>query len=77
MFSAISTNWQGQPLTDYPTILEFIRHTGTEEGLEIQAQLDERTYAIGRKIPDTTMNQLNIYHYVFHGEWNYRISPQV
>ena len=76
MFSAISANWRGQPLKDYETILEFIRHAGTEEGLEIQAHLDPATYVTGRKISDAAMKSLNIYHYAFHGEWNYKISPQ-
>jgi hypothetical protein len=77
MFRAISANWQGQPLRDHETILEFIRHTGTEEGLEIQAQLDPATYATGRKISDAAMKELNSYRYAFHGEWNYKISPQI
>ena len=76
MFSAISENWRGQPLIDHDTVLEFIRHTGTEEGLEIQAQLDPALYVTGRKISDAKMEQLNIYQYAFHGEWNYKISPQ-
>jgi len=76
MFSAISANWRGHPLIDYDTILAFIRHAGTEEGLEIQAQLDTRTYATGRKISKAAMAALNIHHYAFHGEWNYKISPQ-
>jgi hypothetical protein len=76
MFSAISANWRGQPFIDHETILEFIRHAGTEEGLEIQAQLDPSTYATGRKISDAAFNSLNLYRYTFHGEWNYKISPQ-
>ena len=76
MFNWITQNWQGQPLTDYETILSLICHAGTEEGLEIHAQLDEAMYPTGRKISDAVFQQLNIYHYAFHGEWNYKISPQ-
>ncbi len=76
MFSAISANWRGQPLIDYETILEFIRHTRTEAGVEIHAELDETPYAIGRKISDGEFSRVNVYHYAFHGEWNYKISPQ-
>jgi len=76
MFSAISANWRGEPLIDLDTILAFIQHAGTEEGLHIQATLDTATYATGRKISDKAMQQLNIQHDDFHGEWNYTISPQ-
>lgn len=76
LFNWISQNWQGQPLTDYETILALICHAGTEAGLEIHAQLDEAMYPTGIKIADSVFEQLNIYHYAFHGEWNYKISPQ-
>lgn len=76
MFSAISANWRGRPLTDHETILEFIRHAGTETGLEIRAELDTATYATGRKISDAALERVNLYRYAFHGEWNYKISPQ-
>lgn len=76
MFNAITANWRGEPLVDYETVLAFIRHAGTEEGLEIQAALDTAIYPVGRKISDEAMNTLNIQHDTFHGEWNYTISPQ-
>lgn len=77
MFSAISANWRGEPLIDHETILELIRHAGAEGGLEIQAQLDPAAYTTGRKISDVAFRSLNIYRYTFHGEWNYKISPQI
>jgi hypothetical protein len=77
MFSAISANWRGKPLADHETILELIRHAGTEEGLHIQAELDTAIYETGRKIPDVAFKRINLYRYTFHGEWNYKISPQI
>ncbi len=76
MFRVISQNWQGQPLLDHETILSLLCHTATEEGLEIMARLDTNVYEIGKKISDEDFAQRNIYRYAFHGEWNYKISPQ-
>lgn len=76
MFSAISQNWQGQPLLDHATILSLLCHTTTEEGLEITARLDTNVYETGKKVSDEEFAQVNIYRYTFHGEWNYKISPQ-
>lgn len=76
MFSFISQNWRGQPLTDYATIVSLISNTTTSHGLKIKAQLDETVYEKGIKVSDEELNLVNIYKYKFHGEWNYRISPQ-
>ena len=76
MFNAISENWRGIPLTDYETIVSLLNHTTTEKGLEIRGVLDERTYEKGKKISDEELASVNIYKYAFHGEWNYKISPQ-
>lgn len=76
MFSMISQNWKGQPLTDYATIVSLISHTTTDTGLEIKAKLDERIYKKGQKVSDDELNQVNLYRYKFHGNWNYKISPQ-
>lgn len=76
MFSFISQNWRGQPLTDYATIVSLICHTTTSHGLTIKAKLDETVYEKGIKVADEKLNLVNIYKYTFHGDWNYRISPQ-
>jgi hypothetical protein len=76
MFNAISENWRGISLTDYETIVSLLNHTTTEAGLEIRAMLDERIYETGKNISDEELASVNIYPYTFHGEWNYKISPQ-
>jgi hypothetical protein len=76
MFSFISQNWRGQPLTDYATVISLICHTKTDEGLEIRAGPDENVYEKGIKISDEALKQVNLYKYKFHGDWNYKISPQ-
>jgi len=40
LFSFISMNWRGKPLTTYRTVVELIAATTTRTGLTVQASLD-------------------------------------
>jgi hypothetical protein len=76
MFSFISMNWRGRPLTDLRTIVELIAATTTDTGLTIHADLDLNWYPTGVKITDTELAALPIKgNTAFHPEWNYTISP--
>jgi hypothetical protein len=75
LFSFISTNWRGEPLTDYETIVRLIANTTTATGLKVTCRLDRRKYAVGRKISDEEMKGVKIVKDKFHGEWNYTILP--
>ena len=75
LFSFISTNWRGEPLTDYETIVRLIANTTTATGLMVTCRLDRRKYAVGRKISDEEMKRVKIVEDKFHGEWNYTIVP--
>jgi transposase len=77
MFSYISMNWRGKPLITRETVVNLIGNTKTKKGLEIQAQLDENIYEKGIKISDKEMENINIEKEDFHGEWNYKILPQI
>ena len=44
MFSFISNNWAARPLTDYETVLKFIRTTKTSTGLKIRAAFHTKQY---------------------------------
>jgi len=44
--------------------------------LKIKAELDQNSYQPGRKISDQQMAALQIERDPFHGEWNYKITPQ-
>ena len=76
LFSFISSNWRGEPLRDYETIVKLIARTTTAKGLKVKCRLDRRKYPIGRKISAQQMKSLNIERYRFHGEWNYIIKPR-
>lgn len=75
LFSFISMNWRGKPLTDYQTIINLIAKTETKTGLEVKARLDKRKYKKGKKVSDREMKELNLNKHKFHGEWNYTIKP--
>ena len=49
MFSAISLNGRGRPLTTLQTVVNLIGHTRTKKGLTIQANLDLGSYPTGQK----------------------------
>ena len=75
MFSYISLNWKGQPLTSYEAVLNLIGSTRTKTGLKVKAILDTRDYETGVKIPDNEMLRLNIRHHKINPRWNYTIHP--
>ena len=76
MFSFISMNWRGKPLSSYETIIKLIGSTRTRKGLRIEARLDERDYETGIKILDEDMAQLNISLHELYPKWNYSIKPR-
>ena len=75
LFSYISINWRGKPLTSLAVIIGLINGTTTESGLKVTARLDEKEYKTGIKISDEEFEKINIKRYKFHGEWNYIIRP--
>src|SRR5258706_9033386 len=76
LFSYISINWRGKPLTSLELIIELISHTTTEEGLTVTAIKDTQSYPTGIKVSDEEMDALHLIRHPFHGEWNYTIQPQ-
>jgi Rhodopirellula transposase DDE domain len=76
LFSFISSNWRGEPLRDYETIVNLIASTTTAKGLKVTCRLDRRKYPTGRKVSVEEMKRVNLRPNKFHGEWNYTIEPQ-
>jgi hypothetical protein len=75
LFSFISSNWRGEPLCDYETVVKLIARTTTAKGLTVTCRLDRRRYATGRRVTKAEMQQVNLHPDAFHGEWNYVIRP--
>jgi len=73
LFSYISMNWRGKPLTSLAVIIGLINGTTTKSGLKVTAKLDIGEYKTGIKIPDEEFEKINLKRYKFHGEWNYII----
>lgn len=76
LFSFISSNWRGEPLRDYETIVNLISKTTTAKGLKVTWRLDRRKYPTGRKVSDEEMKRVNLERNRFHGDWNYVIRPK-
>ena len=76
MFSYISINWRGRPLTTYNVVVNLISNTKTESGLQIRAEMDTRKYEKGIKISNEDFEKINLKKCQFHGEWNYIIRPR-
>jgi hypothetical protein len=78
MFSAISLNWRGRPLTSHAMVVQLIGHTRPKTGLQIQAALDTNASATGKKADKKTLAALNIERPDDHNsQWNYIIRPHV
>lgn len=76
LFSFISSNWRGEPLTDYETVVNLISNTTTTTGLKVSCKLDRRRYPVGRKVSDEEWEKINLVPDDFHGDWNYTIQPR-
>jgi transposase len=76
LFSFITSNWQGEPLLDYETVVNPISKTTTTAGLEVSCRLDRRRYPLGRKVTQEEWVKINLIRDGFHGDWNYRLRPR-
>lgn len=75
LFSYIAQNWRGKPLLSYEVIVNLIGSTTTTKGLSVICELDQNKYEIGIKVTDKELKSINLKKNEFHGEWNYKISP--
>lgn len=76
LFSAITMNWRGRPLTSYEVIVETIGTVTTKTGLTVEARLDLGDYPKGIKISDKDMKVFEatrLDRHVFHPDWNYTV----
>ncbi|MFF3313799.1 ISAzo13 family transposase [Streptomyces sp. NPDC002952] len=76
LFSHITMNWRGRPLTSHEVIVQSIAATTTRTGLRVRAALDTNTYPTGVRVGDAEMAALPLTRHAFHGDWNYALHPQ-
>ena len=79
LFSHITLDWRGRPLTSHEVMLQTIAATTTRTGLTVHAELDTDTYPSGIKIPDKQIKALHeagtLRRHDWHPEWNYTLKP--
>jgi len=77
LFSAITSNWRGRPLTSHQVVVDLIGATTTRTGLTVHAEADTNSYPRGIKISDAQMAAIapQLKPEKFHGEWNYTLTP--
>jgi len=76
LFSHITMNWRGRPLTSHQVIVAAICATTTGTGLKVHAELDTGTYPPGATISDEQMAALPLHRHDWHGDWNYTLQPE-
>src|SRR3954462_14404820 len=75
LFSQITMNWRGRPLTSHEVVVATIASPRTRTGLRVDAELDTGDYPLGLAV---TAGQLRALPIVAHGEqgaWNYTSEP--
>jgi transposase len=75
LFSHITMNWRGRPLTSHEVIVAAIASTTTGTGLTVRAELDTGTYPTGAQITGAQMAALPLRRHDWHGDWNYTLYP--
>jgi hypothetical protein len=73
LFSHITLNWSGRPLTSHQVVVNLIAATTTRTGLHVHAELDTGSYPTGIRISDAQMAALPVTRHTFHGDWNYTL----
>jgi transposase len=75
MFSFVTKNWRGKPLTSYQVIVELVAGTTTTTGLRILAEWDQGYYPTGVEVTDKEIARLPLTGHDWHPEWNYDLTP--
>ncbi len=75
LFSHITMNWRGRPLTNHEVVVKSIAATRTRTGLWVHAELDAGAYPIGISVSHEYVRSLPITPHEHQGAWNYTIDP--
>jgi len=75
LFSAITMNWRGRPLTSHEVVVNLIGATTNSKGLKVRAHRDTDTYPLGIKISKAELAAVPVAPHEFHGDWNYTVDP--
>jgi hypothetical protein len=75
LFSQITMNWRGRPLTSHEVVVATIASTRTRTGMRVHAELDTGSYPIGIAVTRDQLRRLPIQAHPARGAWNYTILP--
>ena len=78
LFSQITLNWRGRPLTSHDVVVNTIGAVRTSTGLAVTAVLDENSCPTGTQVSDEQMHDLQdraLTRHRFRGDWNYALRP--
>jgi len=75
MFSLISGNWAGEPLTSYEVMLKYIRRTRSAQGFHCRASVDTHEYAARGSISAQDRAGVRLERRRVLPQWNYTIVP--
>ncbi|MGH9186075.1 MAG: ISAzo13 family transposase, partial [Acidimicrobiales bacterium] len=75
LFSAITSNWRGRPLTSHEVVVNLIGATTNKRGLKVHAHLDAGSYPLGVKVTKAELAAVPLTRHDFHGDWNYTVHP--
>ena len=73
LFSRITLNWRGRPLTTYQTIINLIANTTTTTGLTVRCALDPNLYPTKIKVTTQERKSIPLTRHKFQPNWNYTI----
>jgi transposase len=77
LFSHITLNWRGRPLTSHEVLVQTIASTRTSTGLRVAAELDTGAYPLGVSVSKARMQALPLTPHSWCGSWNYSIGTAV
>jgi transposase len=75
LFSHITMNWRGRPLTSHEVVVNSIAATRTRTGLCVHAELDAGSYPTGISVSRAQLRSLPITAHEHRGTWNYTVAP--
>jgi Rhodopirellula transposase DDE domain len=76
LFSHITLNWRGRPLTSHEVVVKTIAATTTRSGLRVEAALDTGDYPTGVAISKERFDALPLQRHAAHSVWNYTLHPR-
>ena len=76
LFSQISATWAGYVLMSLGILLAWIRRTTTSTGLKVTANILDKTYVTGKKVPNKEFQTIQISRHETCPQWNYTIKPK-